>query len=202
VGVLLEPMGREASPFMITPHPQFPKDGPSGGGGCMFGGCYNDGVMIRVTDQYFWNFVFLVFFSLLVVMGAIILETESRIPLTDLSLTDYVLIALASWRLTRLFVYDLVTKFFREQFWDLVKAGRGYRLEKPATGPRRTIADLMACPWCFGVWATATVTFLYLITPYAIFPVVLLALSSIASFLQILSNLVGHKAEQLKKLNE
>lgn len=156
---------------------------------------------MRVTDQYFWNFIFTIFFVLLVVMGAIILETEARIPLMDLELTDYVLITLASWRLTRLFVYDAVTKWFREQFWDAKKVGKGHRLEKPKVGPRRTLADLLDCPWCFGVWATATITFFYLITPYAVFPVVLLALAGVATFLQLLANLVGHKAEQLKREN-
>ncbi len=155
--------------------------------------------MIRLTDQYFWNIVFSVFFLILMVLGAIILETESRIPLAELALVDYVLIALASWRVTRLFVYDVITKFFREQFWDVVKVGKGYQLEKPASGPRRTLADLMCCPWCFGIWSTAMVTFFYLITPYAIYPVIFLALSAVASFLQILSNAVGHKAELLKR---
>ncbi len=158
--------------------------------------------MLRVTDQYFWNFVFSVFFVILVIMGAIILETESRIPLTDLAVVDYVLITLASWRLTRLFVYDAVTKFFREQFWDVKKVGKGVQLEKPRVGPRRTLADLMDCPWCFGMWATAMVIFFYLITSYAVFPVLLLALSGVATFLQLLANLVGNRAEQLKIQNE
>ncbi len=157
--------------------------------------------MIRVTDQYFWNFVFALFFLLLVVMGAIILDTEARIDLVDLELVDYVLITLASWRLTRLFVYDVITKFIREQFWDVKKVGRGFQLEKPETGPRRTLADLLGCPWCFGTWATATVIFFYLITPYAVFPVVILALSAVAALLQIFSNLVGHKAEKAKSEN-
>ncbi len=154
--------------------------------------------MIRITDQYFWNFVFSIFFLLLVVMGTIILETESRILFSNLTIVDYVLITLASWRLTRLFVCDIITRWFREQFWDVKKVGRGYQLEKPKVGPRRTLADLLDCPWCFGVWATASVTFFYLITPYAVFPVVILALSAVATFLQILTNLIGNKAEQLK----
>jgi hypothetical protein len=158
--------------------------------------------MIRITDQYFWNFVFSVFFGVLVIMGAIILQSESRIPFSELTLTDYVLITLASWRVVRLFVYDAITKFIREQFLDIAKVGRGYELVKPKTGPRRTLADLLSCPWCLGVWATATVTFFYLLTPYAIFPVVILALSAVATFLQLLSNMVGHKAEQLKNQND
>ncbi|MCB9812538.1 DUF1360 domain-containing protein [Candidatus Nomurabacteria bacterium] len=155
--------------------------------------------MLRVTDQYFWNFVSVLFFVILVVMGAIILETEARIPLVDLALVDYVLITLASWRLTRLFVYDVVTKWFREQFWDVKKVGRSLQLVKPKTGPRRTVADLMDCPWCFGMWAAASITFFYLITPYAVFPVVLLALSGVATFLQLLSNLIGNKAVRLEE---
>lgn len=157
--------------------------------------------MIRITDQYFWNLVFTVFFVILVVMGAIILETEARIPLTDLELVDYVLITLATWRVVRLFVYDAVTKWFREQFFDVKKVGRKHELVKPKTGPRRTLADLLTCPWCFGVWAGAMMTFFYLITPYAVFPTILLALSAVASFLQLLSNMVGHRAEQLKNQN-
>lgn len=155
--------------------------------------------MLRITDQYFWNFVFSVFFVILVVMGTIILETESRITLVDISLTDYILITLATWRVTRLFVYDAVTKWIREQFWDVKKVGKGYQLEKPKTGPRRTLADLFDCSWCMGVWAAATVTFFYLLTPYMIFPVALLAVSAVATFLQLLSNLVGNRAEQLKR---
>lgn len=158
--------------------------------------------MIRLTDQYFWNFVFMVFFIVLIIMGTIILDGEARIPLSELTLTDYVLVTLASWRLTRLFVYDAITKFFREQFFDVVKVGKTFKLEKPKVGPRRTLADLLTCVWCFGMWASATVIFFYLLTPYAIFPVIFLAVGAVASFLQILSNLIGHKAEQLKDQNE
>jgi hypothetical protein len=153
---------------------------------------------MRITDQYFWNFVFSVFFLILVIMGSIILETESRIVLDELSTVDFVLMTLATWRLTRLFVYDNITKFIREQFWDVVKAGKGYTLEKPKVGPRRTMADLLSCPWCFGTWSAATVIFFYLVTPYATYPIMLLALSAVATLLQLLSNLIGHKAEQLK----
>ncbi len=158
--------------------------------------------MIRITDQYFWNVVFSFFFFLLMVMGTIILETESRIPFAQLTIVDFTLITLASWRLTRLFVYDAITKFFREQFYDVVKAGKGSELEKPKFGPRRTLADLLSCPWCFSIWAAATVIFFYLLTPYAFFPILILAISAVASFLQIVSNAVGHKAEQLKRENE
>lgn len=156
---------------------------------------------MRISDQYFWNFVFSVFFGILIVLGTIILDTEARISYDSLQLIDFLLITLASWRLVRLFVYDAITKFVREQFWDVVKVGRKIALEKPKTGPRRTLADLFSCPWCFGVWATATVSFFYLLSDWFFYPILILALSAVATFLQIFSNLVGHKAEQLKDQN-
>lgn len=158
--------------------------------------------MIRVSDQYFWSFVFSMFFLILVVMGAIIIETEAYIAWRDFTTFDYLILTLATWRLTRLFVYDGITRFIREQFYDVKKVGRGYRLEKPPTGPRRLLADLFACPWCTSVWTGTVVLFLYLITPYAVFPLAILALSAVASFLQILTNLVGHTAERTKRQNE
>lgn len=158
--------------------------------------------MIRITDQYIWNIVFSLFFVVLVVMGVIILDTEARLAWDELTLVDYTLITLASWRLIRLFVYDAIMKWFREQFWDVKERGKRLELVKPKSGPRRTLADLLSCPWCFGVWATAMVTFFYVLTPYAVFPVLFLALSAVATFLQLLSNLVGHRAEQLKNQND
>ncbi len=155
--------------------------------------------MIRITDQYFWNFIFLVFFLALVVMAMIILDTESRFLEAGLQPIDYVLMTLATWRLIRLFAYDIITRFFREQFWDLKKVGRGYELVKPATGPRRTIADLLGCPACLGIWMGSTVVFFYLLTPYAMIPVVILAISAVALFLQNVGTLVANGAEYFDK---
>lgn len=159
--------------------------------------------MIRLTDQYFWNIIFSIFFTILIVMGTIILETESYRELGSLTLVDFVIIALASQRLIRLFVYDAITKFFREQFYDAEVGKHGeILLRKPPRGPRRTLADLTSCLWCFGLWASATVTFFYLLSPYTHFTIVFLALASIASMLQLLTNFLGHRAEQVKRENE
>jgi hypothetical protein len=158
--------------------------------------------MIRVSQQYFWSVVFSLFFLVLLVMGAIILETEARVGWMDLTVVDYLIMLLASWRLTRLFVYDNITRFLREQFLDVVKVGRGYRLEIPKAGPRRLLADLFACPWCMSIWTSALVVFLYVLTEYAVFPLVLLGLSAVVSFLQIGTNLLGHNAERAKQQNE
>jgi hypothetical protein len=158
--------------------------------------------MIRVTDQYFWNIIFLLFYIGLVVMAVIILESVGYKYYQDLTILDLTLITLASFRMTRMFVYDSMTRFLREQFWDAKVVRNKVTLVKPQTGPRRTLADLIGCPWCFGVWATTFVAFFYMLTPYAYFPTLILALASIATLLQLVANMIGWKAEQLKKETE
>lgn len=158
--------------------------------------------MIRITDQYFWNFVFSAFFIALTIMGAIILQTEAYRPVETFTLADYALVTLTTFRLIRLFIYDAITKFFREQFWDAKTVGRGIVLEKPASGPRRTLADLLGCPWCLGVWLAALVTFAYAMFPIVYYFTVFLAIAGVATAIQIGCNLLGHSAERCKLENE
>lgn len=160
--------------------------------------------MIRVTDQYFWNFVFALFFLTITgTMAVIVLSPDVYKPLPTFTPMDLVLIVLATHRLIRLFVYDVITKFFREQFYDAETNKRGeVMLYKPPHGPRRTLADLLSCPWCFGVWAAAVTVFLYAVTPYTYYFVLLLAVASVATTLQLTTNLIGHRAEQLKHQND
>ena len=158
--------------------------------------------MFRLTDQYFWNIIFTLFFVVVVVCGMIILDSEATLTLADLTVLDISLLILASWRIVRLVVHDAVTKWFREQFWDAKRTKEGVVLEKPKAGPRRTLADLLSCPWCIGLWAAAVVTFFYLLTPWAFYPVLFLAVSAVASYLHILASLTGHAAENQKQKAE
>lgn len=153
---------------------------------------------MRITDHYLWNIIFTVFFLVLLFLGSIILEGEAGARMRELTRMEYILLALATFRLTRLFVYDKITAFFREQFYNVHGTKDGYELVKPEGGPRRTLADLLSCPWCFGVWASASVIFFYFLTPYAYFPILVLALGGVGSLLQIIANMIGWKAEQLK----
>ena len=153
---------------------------------------------MRITDQYFWNVVFLLFFFCLAGMATIILETESMKTYESLLLADYVHITLASFRIVRAIVYDKMFAFLREQFYDVTEYKWKVVLVKPESGPRRTLADLFTCPWCIGVWAVFMVSFFYMLTPYAFYPTLILALSGAASVLQVVANLIGFKSEQAK----
>lgn len=154
---------------------------------------------MRITDQYIWNIIFGIFFLSFFSMGMIILGSEGYITRETMTLFDVVIMTLATFRMTRLFVYDSMTKFLREQFYDVeVKRGGKAQLVRPLAGPRRTLNDLFSCPWCFGMWSAATVSFFYMLTPLAYFPILVLAIAGVATLLQLTANLIGWKAEQAK----
>jgi len=148
--------------------------------------------MIKITDQYFWNLIFLIFFIALVVMGSIILSTESRITFSELGIFDVLVITLASWRAVQFVAHDNVTKFIREQLYDLKKTRNKFTLEKPKNGPRRTLIDLITSSSSLGLWMTASVIFFYLITPYSIYPLTFMALSSVVTLLQSIANILNN----------
>jgi hypothetical protein len=153
---------------------------------------------MRITDQYFWNIVFGALFLSLITSGVIILEGNPESALHELTPFEFFLLALATFRLTRLFVYDKITAFFREQFYDAKVTKTAVTLQKPPHGPRRTLAELLSCPWCIGMWAGATVVFFYALTPYAWYPIVMLAVASVGTLMQLLANMIGWQAEHLK----
>lgn len=138
--------------------------------------------------KHFWSIFFSLFFAALLFVGIGWLAATGRFN-RPVSIGDFVLMALAIWRLIRLFTYDAITAFVRDWF-----AGAS-----PNTF-RGTLNALVTCPWCIGLWFSYFVVFFYFATIYA-WPVILvLALAAVASFLQILGNLIGWSAEAKKRM--
>ena len=129
-------------------------------------------------NQIFWNFIFTVIYILLVILSGFVLHFENRLP-TRIGVFDSIILSFAVFRLVRLFVYDWVTKYIRDYF------------EKFEKGPRRTLADLLECPWCTGVWMAFFVSFFYFLSPIAWYPIFLLSLSGAATYLQIIIIRIG-----------
>ena len=139
--------------------------------------------MLRITDQYFWQVVFGIFYLVLLVMGMIIIDTETRMPLSELGWFELALVALASWRVTLLFTHDEAMKWLREQFWNVKKVRGGVVLERPKSGPRRTLAELFSCDRCLMLWVTPLMLFYYLTSMSADFVVTFIALAGAISLL-------------------
>lgn len=146
---------------------------------------------MRITSYYLWSVVFGVFYIALLAMALIILDTEARLTMVELTSWEYILLGLASWRLTRLFVDDTITAFIREQFYDRKTVGRKVALVQPKSGPRRVLADLFACPWCTSIWTASLLVFMYFLADWMQYVVLILALSAVGAFLQLLSHRVA-----------
>ena len=157
-------------------------------------------------DQNTWNFVFSAFF-IAVLVAAIwaIREINGEFP-ASISLFDFVLLSLAAFRVTRLVVYDKIARWFRELFADtreFSENGIIFVEVKPyGTGIRHTVHDLLQCPWCIGVWSALIVTFFYFVYPWAWFVILFLAIAGVSSLLQVTANLIGWRAENIKRTTE
>jgi len=109
-------------------------------------------------------------------------------------------LAIASFRLTRLIVYDKITEFLRKPFFDEVtepdENGEEivYLIPKKK-GFRKWMGELLSCHWCTGIWVSAFLFgFLYLY-PFIAEPFILiLAVAGIAAIIEtIIGYMTGHE---------
>ncbi len=137
---------------------------------------------------HFWHTALSLFFAALAVVGYLWLSATG--PLSGfVPARDFILMALAIQRLVRLFTYDAITAFIRNWF-----AGADPRTFRGALG------TLINCPWCTGLWFSLLVVFCYFMWPVASwYAILVLALASVASILQITANYVGWSAEGKKR---
>lgn len=153
-------------------------------------------------DQNVWNFILSLFFIAVLVAAAYIMKSVRGGYLISVSPYDAILMALATFRITRLVVYDKITRWFRELFVStrhVEKEGSVWVEVVPhANGLRHTIYDLLQCPWCIGVWSALIVVFCYFIFAWAWFVIFFLALAGAGSLIQVVANAIGWRAEKLK----
>jgi hypothetical protein len=100
------------------------------------------------------------------------------------------ILAFASFRLTRLIVFDKITEFFREPFFDELEEVNEegvievYYLPKK-TGIKKFIGELLSCYWCTGIWASAFIVVVYYLCPSYSTPIILIfAVAGIASIFE------------------
>jgi hypothetical protein len=153
-------------------------------------------------DQNTWNVMFSVFFFFVLVGALYVMRAVRGVFPTSLPVFDAVLMVLAAFRMTRLVVYDKITRFFREWFLDkrtvVVNGVEHVELRLVTHGVRRTLYDLVDCPWCIGMWSALIIAFCYFIFPWAWFVILFLAVAGASSFIQVSANAVGWDAEHRK----
>ena len=124
-------------------------------------------------NKAFWNFIFTIFYALLVAGSLYFLKMDGKFK-SQITIFDFLLLGLATFRMTHLLVYDHITGYIREYF---------AKFEK---GPGKTLSNLLSCPWCTGIWMALTAAFFYILTPLTWYIVFIIALAGIAIFFEII----------------
>ncbi|EKE25197.1 MAG: hypothetical protein ACD_5C00254G0004 [uncultured bacterium] len=128
-------------------------------------------------NQHFWHLVTSTVYGILLLLMILVLNKFGKIT-TSVPVFDFFLLTLATFRITRLFVHDLVLDFVRDQF------------SNSTHGIGLTMHDLLDCPWCTGAWIALFVGFLYFATPLAWPILFIMAIAGFGTLLTILASLM------------
>lgn len=129
-------------------------------------------------NQHFWHFVGASIFMVLLVTAGIVLDRVGKAA-EDITFFDLFVVSLATFRITRLLVYDLVADFIRDS------------VEDATVGFRKTIKDLLGCPWCTSVWVALGTAFIYFISPIGSWMIIITAIAGLGVLITIFANLLG-----------
>ncbi|WP_428911402.1 DUF1360 domain-containing protein [Niallia sp. Krafla_26] len=108
----------------------------------------------------------------------------------SITFLDIFLLGLATFRLTRLLVYDKITAFIRNMFIteveDIEENGDKAIYLLPKEGRiRGFFGELLSCYWCTGVWSSLLLYGLYVFWPVVAVPmIIILAISGIAAIIE------------------
>jgi hypothetical protein len=136
-----------------------------------------------------WNFWSAFFFFGVVVLVGYLLR-QKGINLENISFKEALVIVLASYRMTRILVFEKIFKYLRDVFKrreDLYLIG--------------TLSSIITCPWCAGVWVTLLIFVFYYLVPFGVVLVYVLALSGVASMVILISNLLHMWTEQKQRIH-
>ena len=103
---------------------------------------------------------------------------------------DFILLCLATFRLTRLLVNDKITRFIRKPFHheyeEILEDGTiETYFEIKGKGLQKLIGELLSCYWCTGVWCSLLLYVgYYYLSEYFSPIIVILAIAGCASFLE------------------
>lgn len=109
----------------------------------------------------------------------------------DIGWLDFLIICLASFRLTRLIVFDKITEFLRAPFLQeevfVNEHGGKEVFYVPRKGViRKFIGELVSCTWCTGIWSSASLYLGYLFFPAFAVPVIMiLAIAGAAQVVEL-----------------
>ena len=132
----------------------------------------------RKITQTFWHNFFSILYLGLVVLAIYLLEKNGKLN-RMISVFDFVILALATFRLIRLLVFDSITEHIREYF------------DRHEKGWRKEISTLISCTWCSGIWMAFIILLLFFLTPLSYFFILVLAIAGSGSAIQVIITKIG-----------
>lgn len=146
--------------------------------------------MMNERKHQAWNFwSAFVFLSAVGLVGFLL--RKKGVVIEELSFKEALFIILASYRMTRILVFERIFKYFR----DVLKR----REDLYVIG---TIHAMITCPWCAGVWVTLIIIVLYFLVPFGVLLIYVLALAGLASMLILVSNLLHMYTERRQRIHQ
>jgi len=146
--------------------------------------------MMNERKHQAWNFwSAFVFFGAMILVGYLL--NQKGVDITDLTFKEALFIVLATYRMTRILVFEKIFKYFR----DVLKK----REDLYVVG---TLSSIITCPWCAGVWVTLSIIVFYYLVPYGVLLVYVLALAGLASIVILLSNLLHMYTEGKQRIHQ
>jgi hypothetical protein len=110
----------------------------------------------------------------------------------EITVLSFLMLSLASFRLTRLLVFDKITEFIRAPFFDEIREENEqgeievYYITK-SSGIKKFLGELLSCYWCTGIWAASVTIGLHYFFPVLSEPIILiLAIAGVASILELI----------------
>lgn len=105
---------------------------------------------------------------------------------------SFILLSLATFRFTRLIVYDKITGFIRAPFFEIeekwLSDGSIEEITIFKGGKwKRWIGELLRCHWCVGIWSSVFLFLGYYYFPIVFTPiVVILAIAATAAMVEVI----------------
>ena len=146
--------------------------------------------MLNERKHQAWNFwSAFVFFGAVVLVGYFL--KREGVDIRDLTMKEAVLVILASYRMTRILVFEKIFKYFRDA---MKKRENLYVIG--------TIHSMITCPWCAAVWVTLIIIVFYFLIPFGDLLVYVLALAGLASMVILVSNLLHMYTERRQRIHQ
>ncbi|WP_195576117.1 DUF1360 domain-containing protein [Paenibacillus sp. 1001270B_150601_E10] len=101
----------------------------------------------------------------------------------------FIILILASFRLTHLIIYDDIAAPLRSLFvtTSIITLENGQQVVQHEVAPKgikRWLGLLFTCHWCMGIWSSLILILLWLFVPYAIWLLVILAVAGAAAIIE------------------